>query len=57
MSTKKMSFHQGLNFVRKKRSVVCPNLGFELQLKKYENNLANSLPQSPAKYQSNKSSR
>lgn len=31
-----MNFIQALKFVRAKRSVICPNLGFELQLKKYD---------------------
>ncbi len=31
-----MTFAQGLKFLKSKRPQVCPNLGFELQLKNYE---------------------
>lgn len=34
------SFANALKFVRKIRSSVCPNLGFELQLKKYQEKLS-----------------
>ena len=37
-----MTFLQALKFVKGKRPCVCPNLGFELQLKSYEK--AHSLP-------------
>ena len=30
------TFKKAIEFVRNKRSTVCPNLGFELQLKEYE---------------------
>jgi protein-tyrosine phosphatase len=30
------SFKDAITFVRKSRPVVCPNLGFERQLKEYE---------------------
>jgi hypothetical protein len=33
-------FSHALKFVRKIRPAVCPNLGFELQLKKYQERLA-----------------
>lgn len=33
---KAMSFLQALKFLKTKRPQVCPNLGFELQLKSYE---------------------
>ena len=32
-------FSQAIKFVRKIRPSVCPNLGFELQLKKYQERL------------------
>lgn len=35
MKYQKKTFHQALNHTRERRSVICPNLGFELQLKKY----------------------
>jgi len=31
-----MTFAQALKFLKAKRPQVCPNLGFELQLKNYE---------------------
>lgn len=31
-----MTFLQALKFLKSKRPQVCPNLGFELQLKSYE---------------------
>ena len=36
MKKKKMSFREAIRIVRKKRKNVCPNLGFERQLKEYE---------------------
>lgn len=33
---KGMGFLQALKFLKTKRPQVCPNLGFELQLKSYE---------------------
>jgi len=33
------SFRKAIDFVRKRRSCVCPNLGFEMQLKTYEKEL------------------
>ena len=30
------NFKRAIEFVRSKRSVICPNLGFEMQLKEYE---------------------
>ena len=31
-----MAFKQGLDYVRSKRSIVCPNDGFQRELKRYE---------------------
>ena len=31
-----MGFKQAITLLRNKRKSVCPNLGFEMQLKKYE---------------------
>ena len=31
-----MSFKQAMDYVRSKRSVICPNYGFQNQLKRYE---------------------
>lgn len=39
MKMQRLTFHEALNYCRKKRSVVCPNLGFEKQLKLYERSL------------------
>ena len=36
ISKHKMSFIEALKFVKDKRSGVCPNLGFEMQLKSYD---------------------
>ena len=44
MRKKDLSFKAAIQFVRKYRSGVCPNLGFELQLKEYEKELGNSAP-------------
>lgn len=35
------TFGPALKFIRKIRPSVCPNLGFELQLKKYQEKLEN----------------
>lgn len=40
-----MSFKQSLEYVRSKRSIICPNEGFQRQLKRYELTLKRSLPQ------------
>lgn len=32
-------FRKAIDFVRKRRPCVCPNLGFEMQLKTYEREL------------------
>jgi hypothetical protein len=39
MKKKKWSFRKVIDFVRKIRPCVCPNLGFEMQLKAYEKEL------------------
>ena len=39
MKFQEMSFSSALKFTKAKRKSVCPNLGFERQLKKYENHL------------------
>jgi hypothetical protein len=31
-----MSFKQAMDYVRGKRSVICPNYGFQSELKRYE---------------------
>jgi hypothetical protein len=36
MKKNSWSFKEAIGFVRKSRPEVCPNLGFEMQLKKYE---------------------
>lgn len=36
MYKKCWTFKKAIEFVREKRSIVCPNLGFEMQLKDYE---------------------
>lgn len=36
MKHKSWTFHEAIAFVRKNRPKVCPNLGFERQLKEYE---------------------
>ena len=36
MYKKEWSFKRSIEYVRQKRSVVCPNLGFEMQLKTFE---------------------
>lgn len=36
MRKESWSFKKAIEFVRAKRRIVCPNLGFELQLKEYE---------------------
>lgn len=40
-----MSFLDALKFTKTKRPQICPNLGFELQLKKYASNFTNSTSQ------------
>lgn len=42
MIEKRMTFKQAYQFVKEKRSVVCPNVGFQGQLKKYEDELRNT---------------
>jgi hypothetical protein len=37
-----MGFLEALNFLKAKRPGVCPNLGFELQLKAYEKSHASA---------------
>ena len=39
-----MSFQHALGYVRSKRSVVCPNYGFQNELKKYELQLRKDNP-------------
>jgi len=41
------SFERALEFVRDKRSVVAPNIGFSLQLRKFENHLKGGAVPSP----------
>ena len=40
-----MAFKQGLDYVRSKRSIVCPNEGFQRELKRYELTLKKMNPQ------------
>jgi hypothetical protein len=44
MKTKDLSFKEALARLRARRPVVCPNLGFELQLKQYDIVLRNFKP-------------
>lgn len=39
MRKHRWSFRKAIDFVRKRRACVCPNLGFEMQLKTYEKEL------------------
>lgn len=39
MKKNQMGFKPAINLVRSKRTGVCPNLGFEMQLKKYESEI------------------
>ena len=39
MRKNQIGFKPAINIVRSKRVGVCPNLGFEMQLKKYESEL------------------
>lgn len=43
MRKEKMDFKDTISFVRKARPKVLPNLGFERQLKKYEETLRKQL--------------
>ena len=36
MRAEAMSFQQALTYVRNKRSIICPNYGFQNELKRYE---------------------
>jgi hypothetical protein len=36
MRKNQMGFKAAIAFLKSKRAEVCPNLGFEMQLKKYE---------------------
>ena len=38
-----MTFKQALEYVRSKRAVVCPNYGFQNELKKYEQTIKKGL--------------
>lgn len=40
MRKNRWGFRRSIDFVRKRRPCVCPNLGFEMQLKAYEKELA-----------------
>lgn len=39
MKTRKMGFKEAISLVRAKRKNICPNLGFERQLKQYEKDI------------------
>jgi hypothetical protein len=39
-----LTFQDAIQVVRKQRSGVCPNLGFELQLKQYGSDLEKPVP-------------
>jgi hypothetical protein len=41
MRAEKMTFKQALDYVRAKRSIICPNDGFQTELKRYELSLKN----------------
>jgi hypothetical protein len=43
MKTKKMKMDEALEFVKQKRSCVCPNSGFMEQLKTYESKISEIL--------------
>lgn len=47
MKKNRWAFRRAIDFVRKKRPCVCPNLGFEMQLKAYEKELAPSISPNP----------
>jgi hypothetical protein len=36
MRAENMSFQQALGYVRSKRAIICPNYGFQNELKRYE---------------------
>jgi hypothetical protein len=40
-----MGFKQALDYVRAKRSIICPNYGFQNELKRYETQLKKSKPE------------
>jgi hypothetical protein len=42
MKKNKWTFKEAISFVKKIRPSVCPNLGFEMQLKDYEKQLVHS---------------
>lgn len=39
MKHKNWTFHEAIAYVRTSRPKVCPNLGFERQLKEFERNM------------------
>ena len=39
MRENKIGFNEAFNFVKKRRSVICPNYGFQRQLKQFEREL------------------
>ncbi|KAM3134538.1 hypothetical protein pb186bvf_013352 [Paramecium bursaria] len=39
MRLKGMSFQEAMNYVKRKRQVICPNYGFQRQLRQFENDL------------------
>jgi hypothetical protein len=41
MRAEKMNFKQALDYVRAKRTIVCPNDGFQKELKRFEISLKN----------------
>lgn len=36
MRSEGMSFKQAMDYVRSKRAIICPNYGFQNELKRYE---------------------
>ncbi len=44
MRAEAMGFQQALTYVRNKRSIICPNYGFQNELKRYETALKKHNP-------------
>jgi len=44
MRAEGMTFKQAIDYVRSKRSIICPNEGFQKELKRYEITVKKLLP-------------
>lgn len=44
MRAQGMTFQQAMDYVRSKRSIICPNEGFQKELKRYEITVKKLLP-------------